>query len=71
MNVQIVEAVHAKGSYIYLQLWALGRSARPDILHKEFPDAPYAAPSPIPLRSQPEAIPRELTKAGVSFLLPP
>ncbi|PIL29745.1 hypothetical protein GSI_08184 [Ganoderma sinense ZZ0214-1] len=59
---KVVEAVHAQGSYIYLQLWATGRTARPDILHQEFPDAPFTAPSPIALSSQPEAVPRELTK---------
>ena len=32
--LQIVDAVHAKGSYIYLQIWALGRAARPALLHK-------------------------------------
>ena len=56
--------MHAKGSHIYLQLWALGRAARPDTLHQEFPDAPYVAPSAIALSTQPDAVPRELTKDG-------
>jgi NADPH2 dehydrogenase len=30
---QITEAVHAKGSFIYLQLYAMGRAARPEFLH--------------------------------------
>ncbi|KAM5541251.1 hypothetical protein V8D89_005180 [Ganoderma adspersum] len=60
---KVVEAVHAQGSYIYLQLWAMGRTARPDILHKEFPDAPFVAPSPIALSTQAGLpVPRELTK---------
>jgi len=29
---EITDAVHAKGSYIWCQLWALGRTARPDKL---------------------------------------
>ncbi|KAJ5492779.1 Chanoclavine-I aldehyde reductase [Penicillium diatomitis] len=29
---EVTEAVHAKGSYIYLQLWALGRVGSPDLL---------------------------------------
>jgi NADPH2 dehydrogenase len=41
---KITNAVHAKGSYIYLQLWALGRVANPDVL-KTMPGGPY------PLRS--------------------
>jgi NADPH2 dehydrogenase len=28
----ITQAVHAKGSFIYLQIWALGRAARPHVL---------------------------------------
>ncbi|PIL29738.1 hypothetical protein GSI_08177 [Ganoderma sinense ZZ0214-1] len=59
---KVVDTVHAKGSHIYLQLWALGRAARPDVLHKEFPDVPYVAPSAIALSTQPDSVPRELTK---------
>lgn len=29
-------AVHAKGSFIYMQLWALGRTARAEVLKREF-----------------------------------
>lgn len=45
----VTDAVHAKGSYIYLQLWALGRVANPDVL-KNMPGGPYEvrAPSAIP-----------------------
>lgn len=32
---RVTDAVHAKGSYIYLQLWALGRAARKDTAEKE------------------------------------
>ncbi|KAH9858653.1 NADH:flavin oxidoreductase/NADH oxidase [Lenzites betulinus] len=59
---RITDAVHAKGSSIYLQLWAMGRTARPPMLHRESPDYPHVAPSPIPLSSSPDSIPRELTK---------
>jgi NADPH2 dehydrogenase len=31
---EVTDAVHAKGSFIYLQLWALGRLAQPDVLAK-------------------------------------
>ncbi|KAJ5095823.1 hypothetical protein NUU61_005179 [Penicillium alfredii] len=31
----ITDAVHAKGSYIYMQLWALGRTANPGVLSAE------------------------------------
>ncbi|KAI0630096.1 NADH:flavin oxidoreductase/NADH oxidase [Trametes polyzona] len=62
---KIVDAVHAKGSFIYLQLWALGRAARPAMLHKENPDYPYVSASPIALSSSPEDVPRELTKEEI------
>ncbi|KAK3079676.1 Chanoclavine-I aldehyde reductase fgaOx3, partial [Coniosporium uncinatum] len=32
---EITDAVHAKGSYIFCQLWALGRAANPKVLKKE------------------------------------
>ena len=32
---KITDAVHAKGSFIYLQLWALGRTAQPEVLQEE------------------------------------
>lgn len=32
---KITDAVHSRGSYIYLQLWALGRAADPDVLKAE------------------------------------
>ncbi|RPD53056.1 NADH:flavin oxidoreductase/NADH oxidase [Lentinus tigrinus ALCF2SS1-7] len=59
---KVTDAVHAKDSFIYSQLWALGRAARPELLQKEYPDAPYVSASPIPLSERPNDIPRELTK---------
>ncbi|KDQ53873.1 hypothetical protein JAAARDRAFT_136479 [Jaapia argillacea MUCL 33604] len=57
---KIVEAVHAKGSYIYLQLWALGRAASIEQLEKEgLPDA-YASASDVQLSSRAKP-PRPLT----------
>lgn len=32
---KVVDAVHAKGSYIFLQVWALGRRATPEALDRE------------------------------------
>ncbi|KAI0629633.1 NADH:flavin oxidoreductase/NADH oxidase [Trametes polyzona] len=62
---KITDAVHAKGSYIYLQLWALGRAARPAALHQENPDYPYVSASPIPLSTSPDDVPRALTKEEI------
>jgi NADPH2 dehydrogenase len=64
---QVVDAVHKNGSFIYLQLMALGRAANPESLQKDG-GYPLVAPSPIPLptktedeRSPAPPIPRALT----------
>ncbi|KAF8258184.1 putative NADPH2 dehydrogenase chain OYE2 [Lactarius quietus] len=65
---KITDAVRANGSYIYLQLWALGRTADPAVLKQEG-GFDFVAPSPIPLGSgypvgdEKIDIPRELTVA--------
>ncbi|KAH9029253.1 hypothetical protein EDB85DRAFT_2290917 [Lactarius pseudohatsudake] len=57
----ITDAVHANGSYTFLQLWALGRAAIPAAL-KEDGGFDLVAPSPIPLEND---VPRELTVAEI------
>ncbi|KAI0820031.1 NADH:flavin oxidoreductase/NADH oxidase [Trametes gibbosa] len=59
---RITDAVHANGSYIFLQLWALGRAARPALLHQEDPSYPYVSASPIALSTSPDDVPHALTK---------
>lgn len=57
--MQVTDAVHAQGSYIYLQLWHLGRNARPEVLGKPDspanPGGPYkvVGPSNIPVPERP------------------
>ncbi|KAJ7434928.1 hypothetical protein B0H11DRAFT_2116077, partial [Mycena galericulata] len=60
---QVTDSVHAKGSFIYLQMWALGRAARPGDLSREDPSLPYVSASDIPLRERPatEIRPRALS----------
>lgn len=55
---KVTEAVHKKGSYIYLQLWALGRVADPKQAEKE--GITIASSSAVPL-SEGYATPKELT----------
>ncbi|KAJ7457446.1 hypothetical protein FB451DRAFT_1098141 [Mycena latifolia] len=63
---QVTEAVHAKGSFIYLQLWALGRAAY--VEHLALGD-PYVSSSPKKLESifhmgsapRPHSVPRAMT----------
>ncbi|KAI9572308.1 hypothetical protein HD554DRAFT_1669777 [Boletus coccyginus] len=61
---KVTDAVHAKGSYIFLQLWALGRAAEIDVLEKQDPPSPYVSASSILVtgRSKP---PRPLTEAEI------
>ncbi|KAF8630483.1 hypothetical protein AX15_002899 [Amanita polypyramis BW_CC] len=57
---QVTDAVHENKSFIYCQLWALGRAANPQVLQEE--GFPYTAPSPISIPgSQSGVLPRELT----------
>ncbi len=62
---QIADAVHAKGSYIYMQIWALGRAATPAQLREENPDFPYVSASDLPLSDRTDGEkPRPLTMPG-------
>lgn len=45
---EVTDAVHAKGSFIFMQIWALGRGADPDVLKEETGLDMLVAPSPIP-----------------------
>ncbi|CAG8959779.1 hypothetical protein HYFRA_00001686 [Hymenoscyphus fraxineus] len=48
---KVTDAVHAKGSFIFLQLWALGRTARRQELVKEFgEDVKVVGAGDIPLK---------------------
>ncbi|KAI0673190.1 NADH:flavin oxidoreductase/NADH oxidase [Trametes maxima] len=62
---KVVDAVHAKGSYIYLQLWALGRAAAYDELKEENPDYPFVSASAIPLSDDKDHVPQPMTKAEI------
>ena len=42
----MVDAVHAQGSYIYMQLWQLGRASLPEVLAQ--PDSPANPGGPYP-----------------------
>ncbi|GAA5871333.1 hypothetical protein JCM3774_000913 [Rhodotorula dairenensis] len=59
---KVVDEVHRKGSFIYLQLWALGRAADPNNLKKEA-NADVVSASDIPFEGG--AKPRPLSKAEI------
>ncbi|KZP21341.1 FMN-linked oxidoreductase [Athelia psychrophila] len=48
---KVADAVHAKGSFVYLQLWALGRTADPAEIQRENASNEYIAASTIPVVS--------------------
>ncbi|KAG2753690.1 FMN-linked oxidoreductase [Suillus brevipes Sb2] len=56
---KVTEAVHEKGSFIFLQLWALGRTADTAVLAKEN-NSPLVSASSIP-RPEKSDVPRALT----------
>ncbi|KAJ6509098.1 hypothetical protein DFH09DRAFT_274872 [Mycena vulgaris] len=57
----VTAAVHAKGSFIFLQLWALGRTADAAQLKSEDPSFPYVSASDVPLTGMSGPPPRPLT----------
>ncbi|ORY86242.1 hypothetical protein BCR37DRAFT_376799 [Protomyces lactucae-debilis] len=59
---KITDAVHAKGSYIYCQLWALGRAATPKVLKSLGHDLVSASAVPMDAKA---ATPRALTTQEV------
>jgi NADPH2 dehydrogenase len=61
---KVTDAVHEKGSFIFCQLWALGRAAVPDVLAKEN-NSPHVSASPIPLSIRPTAVPHALTEPEI------
>ncbi|KAI0039631.1 FMN-linked oxidoreductase [Auriscalpium vulgare] len=61
---KVVDAVHANGSYIVLQLWALGRAAIPEVLEQEDPSLPYVSAGDIQVEGVSKA-PRPLTHADI------
>ncbi|KIJ49059.1 hypothetical protein M422DRAFT_161606 [Sphaerobolus stellatus SS14] len=58
---KVTQAVHAKGLYIYAQIWALGRAANVNVLEAEDPSFPYVSASAKPLKHRLPSIPRPLT----------
>ncbi|KZV68319.1 NADH:flavin oxidoreductase/NADH oxidase [Peniophora sp. CONT] len=55
---KVADAVHAKGSFIFMQIWALGLGAYPEVLAEKGYD--YVSTSPIKLENRTSA-PREIT----------
>ncbi|KAF8747470.1 oxidoreductase, partial [Rhizoctonia solani] len=56
---KVTDAVHERHSYIFLQLWALGRAADPRVLARE--GLPFVSASAVPME-QGGPVPRELSE---------
>ncbi|KAJ6550041.1 hypothetical protein B0H19DRAFT_1160274 [Mycena capillaripes] len=56
----VADAVHAKGSFLFMQLWALGRAANQEQLQSEDSAFPYVSASDVPLAGH-SGPPRALT----------
>ncbi|KAF8890829.1 hypothetical protein CPB84DRAFT_1391642 [Gymnopilus junonius] len=59
---QVTDEVHANGSYIFVQLWALGRAAKREILAEDEYDVVSASSVPLEERN---GVPRPLTVAEI------
>lgn len=60
----MTDAVHAKGSFIFVQLWALGRAADTSVLEEEG-NIPYVSSSDVPLTGT-NKVPKPLTKDEIT-----
>ncbi|KAK8085947.1 Chanoclavine-I aldehyde reductase [Apiospora phragmitis] len=60
----VTDAVHAKGSFIWVQLWALGRVANPDVLKKENAEFKVKGASPLP-EAEGKTVPAEMTEQEI------
>lgn len=58
--LQVTDAVHSKGSFIFLQIWSVGRAAEPEQLKDEDPSFSYVSASPIKLTGRKDT-PRAMT----------
>jgi NADPH2 dehydrogenase len=63
---EVTDAVHEKGSFIYCQLWALGRAASKDELAKKGLDVVSSSAVPI---GKDSSLPRELTESEIEQLI--
>ena len=59
---KVTDAVHSKGSYIFLQLWALGRAATPKVLNAEGYEVVSASDIPM---TEDGAKPHPLTRQEI------
>ncbi|CAK5284574.1 unnamed protein product [Mycena citricolor] len=62
---EVTTSVHAQGSHIFMQLWALGRGALPAVLREENPAFDLVSASDVPIPGREGDVPRALSTAEV------
>jgi NADPH2 dehydrogenase len=62
--ILVTDAVHAKGSLIFFQLWAMGRAAKPEILLARESKGKLLARSAIPISSK-DPVPKEMSESDI------
>ncbi|KAG8690657.1 hypothetical protein FRC11_010050, partial [Ceratobasidium sp. 423] len=62
---KVTDAVHAKGSFIFIQLWALGRAAEPEVLKRDGHPYVSSSASVLERKGYPNISPQELTKEEI------
>lgn len=61
---KVTDAVHAKGSHIFLQLWALGRAAQPTVVREEAGGDWFTSSSAVPTTAGGN-VPREMKEEEI------
>ena len=61
---KVTKAVHDNGSYIFCQLWAIGRAAMPEIVRREAGESAFVSSGNLPMEVGTEA-PRPLQEAEI------
>ena len=61
---KVTDAVHEKGSYIYVQLWALGRAATPEVMAEGAGRDGIVSSSAVPIEEG-RLVPRALTEEEI------
>ena len=63
---EVTDAVHAKGSFIYCQLWSLGRAAKAEVMREIGLDVVSSSAVPI---SQKSSMPREMREDEIEAMI--
>ncbi|KAK0387012.1 hypothetical protein NLU13_5326 [Sarocladium strictum] len=58
-----IQAVHARGSFFFQQIWSMGRAGNPDFLASK--GLEYRSSSPLPLSAERPAAPEEMTEREI------